>query len=70
METVEQYASRRALTALRNARSRAKKHIAKGDHAAANRTFLSGMSTVQRWLTGKHPDLKNYEAYLTSQSHQ
>lgn len=50
-------AAQRATTALRNGRSRAKKHIAAEDYEAGARTLFSAMRTAERWLDGTHPQM-------------
>jgi hypothetical protein len=44
----------RATRALRNAMSRAKKHLANGKVGAARRALRNGEATAESWISGTH----------------
>jgi len=47
----------RANRALKNAMSRASKHLAKDDVPRAKQALASGMHTANQWLDGTHPQM-------------
>ena len=47
----------RALRALRNANSRARKHMANNNPTLAIKAMRSGASTAERWLDGTHSQI-------------
>ena len=47
----------RASRALKNAISRADKHLLKDDVEAAKKALRGGMATSRQWLDGTHPQM-------------